>query len=418
MSFSVRTQTAAAACLGILLFSAPWSVGRPSIAAAQPSLEAGGAAKGAESASAVDGGVQHCKPGPWGNVSYFFAYIEAPDYLLDYFPLPNTQPCWTVKAEDLGRFADMLKENGMADARRERILDERAIFKHDDSVCLYPSVGDVESITTEARNALYPELGLLPQNEYHSAPVHITSGNVDSWFANTGLRPEIIAKIKSLAWKRGDSLEFSDIPSVLSYAKSAAEAREIFRAFTRTRIAIVQVEVDSGADVEQLADYWRLPQQRKAVLPMLQSLQEASRSHALSVDICHLFPPFARKYLNTFPDLSLAANGRFPDCHWTSLNFFNDSPRNYYLNTALAADFVVSSYTPVEPPYRFGDVLMFQSGGTAVHSCVYIADELVFTKNGENLVTPWVLMRLQDLKKIYSSEEGTIIKGYRQKPEN
>jgi len=46
---------------------------------------------------------------------------------------------------------------------------------------------------------------------------------------------------------------------------------------------------------------------------------------------------------------------------------------------------VLQDYDKVGPPYTFGDVLFFMGDdGGAFHSCVYIADNLVYTKNGEN----------------------------------
>jgi hypothetical protein len=71
----------------------------------------------------------------------------------------------------------------------------------------------------------------------------------------------------------------------------------------------------------------------------------------------------------------------------------------------------------VEPPYRYGDVLMFITpDGRAVHSATYLADDILFTKNGSNLLTPWLLMRLQDLSKLYEVEPGkSRIVGFRHK---
>jgi hypothetical protein len=38
------------------------------------------------------------------------------------------------------------------------------------------------------------------------------------------------------------------------------------------------------------------------------------------------------------------------------------------------------------------------------HACVYIADDVVFTKNGVNYHQPWVLMKLNDLLPRYASD--------------
>jgi hypothetical protein len=78
---------------------------------------------------------------------------------------------------------------------------------------------------------------------------------------------------------------------------------------------------------------------------------------------------------------------------------------------------VKQDFDKVEPPYRYGDVLMFiNPDGRAVHSATYLADDILFTKNGSNLLTPWLLMRLQDLSKLYDVEPGKArIVGFRHK---
>jgi hypothetical protein len=37
------------------------------------------------------------------------------------------------------------------------------------------------------------------------------------------------------------------------------------------------------------------------------------------------------------------------------------------------------------------------------HSAVYLADDLVFTKNGQNYTMPWMIMRISDLHAMYSN---------------
>lgn len=60
-------------------------------------------------------------------------------------------------------------------------------------------------------------------------------------------------------------------------------------------------------------------------------------------------------------------------------------------------------YEPVPDEPVFGDVIVFSDPETLVpfHACVYLADRLIFTKNGQSLLRPWVLMRLDDLAVSY-----------------
>jgi hypothetical protein len=49
-------------------------------------------------------------------------------------------------------------------------------------------------------------------------------------------------------------------------------------------------------------------------------------------------------------------------------------------------------------------VLLFMNDkGQIGHSAVYLADDLVFTKNGNNYTMPWIIMRVADLHAMYSN---------------
>jgi hypothetical protein len=40
-----------------------------------------------------------------------------------------------------------------------------------------------------------------------------------------------------------------------------------------------------------------------------------------------------------------------------------------------------------------------------VHLCVYLADDLVYTKNGLNSMQPWVIMKLDDVLACFPSDK-------------
>ena len=76
---------------------------------------------------------------------------------------------------------------------------------------------------------------------------------------------------------------------------------------------------------------------------------------------------------------------------------------------------MLNDYDKVDAPYGFGDVLFFLKDGGAIHSCVQIADDIVFTKNGDNAVNPWMLAHMEEVQDIYANEPGVTIQGYRKK---
>jgi hypothetical protein len=142
------------------------------------------------------------------------------------------------------------------------------------------------------------------------------------------------------------------------------------------------------------------------------------RGSVAQVGLINVLPSLGRRRLYTYPTLDQAPNGRFPDCHWTSLNFFNNAPHSYYLDTRLAAGVLEQQYEKVGAPYLFGDVLAYATNASIIHSCVFIAEDIVFTKNGENVLAPWVLQRLEDVAAIYQPDDSVRVQGYRLKPEH
>jgi hypothetical protein len=46
---------------------------------------------------------------------------------------------------------------------------------------------------------------------------------------------------------------------------------------------------------------------------------------------------------------------------------------------------------------------------------VYLADGIIFTKNGSNFAHPWMLMRLEDLLFMYNSSHPPKVMVYRNK---
>lgn len=362
--------------------------------------------------------VFYSAPGPWGNLRCAYIYLEAPKTLVDSFPLPNTQPRWAFPESSLPELAGFLKDAGLSQAMVDALLDPKTIVKSDGMVYLYPRPPDLEAIPSQTRAIIYTELAKYPPNEFHMDPVLIIGKDVKEWYRTSKLRPDIVALIEKMTYKRGETIAFSDIPVLLGYAQGEAEARSIFKAMTRTRGIMVKIEADHNTNVEEVVNYWTLGLglRRKDVEPLLQSIIDTDGIEALPLS--HMLPALARKLVYTYPGIDLAKNGLLPDCHWTSLNFFNYDPHEYLLDSRLATSAVLERFEPVSPPYKYGDVLFFLSKetGDAYHSCVFLADGLVFTKNGRNLLSPWLIMKQEDVEKIYLYRGDGRVQAFRLKP--
>ena len=63
-----------------------------------------------------------------------------------------------------------------------------------------------------------------------------------------------------------------------------------------------------------------------------------------------------------------------------------------------------TAYHAIDKPQRLGDIVfLVNKNGDGIHSAVFVADDIVFTKNGSNMAAPWIFMRLADLQTYYET---------------
>jgi len=366
----------------------------------------------------VSTNVFYLNPGPWGRLRCSFIYFEAPKSLIENFPLPSSRPRWAFLETQKDQLPELFNSAKLSPSMIKALLDPETLVTADGNVYVFPAISDLMAMTPESRSLIYTELAKNQVNEYQVDPVLIVGQKVKDWFKTSKLRAETITLIEQLSYKRGETTAFSDVAVLMNSATSDADARAIFKAMTRTRSILVKLELDHDSNVAELTQYWSpaFMNRHKDIEPLIQSIIDTDGVEALPLS--HLLPALPRKLIYTYPDVDFAKHGRLPDCHWTSLNFFNYDPHEYLLDERLATNSVLEGFTPVEPPYQYGDILFFLNSktGDAYHSCLQLADNLVFTKNGRNLLSPWIIMRREDLEKVYLYRGDGRVQGFRRKP--
>ena len=351
------------------------------------------------------------KPGPWGELEVRTVYLEPPESLLAVVAKPSTVTRWTFEQTTANAVRDTLTKAKVPSPVIERLFSPVRLVASGNSIVLLPEVEDLAALGTESRSALYLELAKYASNEYQRDPVFILGGDVDDWMQGVPLAPAQQALFRRLLWKRGNALVFSDVQALLSLAKSPDEVNAVFRTITRVRSLVVELRLPLNSDRQAFIDYWSAGQTDAPRLAFIKAITQ--RRARQTVDITHFLPSIFRQRTYTFPEMDLGLKGRFPDCHWTSLNFFNLTPKDIYLDTRQAADHLLKDYEVVDAPYRFGDVLCFMDDGEGLHTCVHVADDIVLTKNGDSILAPWALMQLKDVESIYRRSPNTRVQGYR-----
>ncbi len=359
--------------------------------------------------------VQQAQAGPWGLIEYRYLYIEATEELMVHLIMPEPSTRWFFPVTE-SELREFFLRAGMSSPWVARVMDPQRMVQRAGSITLFPADEDLEDIAPEKRAIIYAQLARWPENEYCREPVFFIGG-VEPWLRDARLDEDLKQKIRRMAYPRGRVTAFSDVHALLVGASSDHEVRRIMKVMTRTRTLLAEVKVTPQTDFNQLYEYWSDQRRSREIRPFLESIAE--RPAAAAMDLIHLLPRSARRFLYSYPTIDLAAEGSLPDCHWSSLNFFHTVPRSYYLDSRLATAHVLANYVTVPPPYAFGDVLFFlNAAGDAIHSCVHLADDIVYTKNGSNILAPWILMRRNDLDDLYGNQPGTRVQGYRRQPPN
>ncbi len=344
------------------------------------------------------GSLQQTQDGPWGKLEFYHIYLDAPDYLAALLPLPSQQTEWHFVGYRPGQVERFLQTSGVPLQEVERIYQQNRILRGGAGFVVYPDLKFLASLDAATRARIYATLGQWKENVFHKHPIVIQDRDLRAWFHGTQIINEIMEAMAQLVYFRGETALFSDVAALLGMVTSAREERELTRALTRTRTLVVRMRFaeQGGDDLEAIANYWTGGSKNKAVLPLLKS---ASKAKGERLDIVHLIPPLARKHLYMFPDTEDGLRGRYPDSFWTAVNFFRFTPIDIYRDSFNLNAHIRNHYEPVSGAYQYGDLIMLvrQSDRQAYHACIYLADNIVFTKNSPDVLTPWVLMTIDDM---------------------
>src|SRR6185436_4787237 len=120
--------------------------------------------------------------------------------------------------------------------------------------------------------------------------------------------------------------------------------------------------------------------------------------------------------LYTYPLPSDGTGAVARDCHWTSLNFFNVTPDDRFLSPERVRQALREDYFPYSGEPALGDIAMLITPeGDVIHSCVNVADNIVFTKNGSSSSVPWMLAPIADVVNFYSVNGPLELRYFRRK---
>lgn len=351
----------------------------------------------------------------WGDLSYVRIDIERPDEFLSTAPTPARYKNWFFPGYTVDRLTALIESCDFSAQARSQLLDQsRWTMQRDGIVVAQPDLDVVLEMSPATRQTIYLVLAESPQNVGKFSPFAFRAGGFAEWFAHSEVSPSTESLVKKLIYGRGQSICFSDLDEVFTQISSQHERKRLLKTLSREPTVLMKLTVHADSDLDGLADYWGRGTGAGEARQLLEALSKVPGGG--SIDIVHLLPAFARGRLYTYPFPTEQPGGSHEDCFWTSMNFFKDVPDERFADFAETRKSLQQEYAPVTGEPGYGDVvLLTDAQGNTFHAAIYLADEVVFTKNGGHFNQPWILMKLSDLLAAYPVERGVTVGVWRQR---
>ncbi|MBC8003770.1 MAG: hypothetical protein H7X97_14390 [Opitutaceae bacterium] len=340
--------------------------------------------------------------GPWGDLEISDITIERPDEYIGPIEVPAGAGGWFFGASH-GRdqILSLFKSVDLSESQRRELADVSRWEVETNGIWIAPGQKLLLGLDPRTRAAIYGVLARFPDNPNHATPHMFPKARLADWFLHSGLSAETMFMVKSLLYERGQMMCFSDL-QILRDIRTDDEKLRLIKTLSRTPAVLAGLRVAPGTNIEALTGYWGRFGRTGSIRSLLASLSQ--KPEGGTIDISNLLPPFARERLNTYPDVPPDESLTSPDCFWTALNFLRDPPDDRMLDSTYRMGILKSDFEATKGPPQLGDLLVFfDSKNAPFHSCVYVAGKLVFTKNGANVFSPWILMRDSDVIAIYST---------------
>lgn len=350
---------------------------------------------------------------PWGELITYDVEMERPEEFTAMEVNEIGVPTWTFENATVTQVRQVLRTVGLTDAQADQALQPKCIETTNGTTIIKPPTDLVCSLSPEVRGKLYGELARSDANHYMKYPFCFPGNSFDSLAGQADERA--IALIKPLLYSRDGNQYFSDFEAVMQRVPDEDQRLNLVKALSRQSAVLARIRIRPDSDIEKLMNYWAMGTGVRFtdLRPLLSSIKQLPEGGTIS--LLYFLPRFARERLYTYPLPSQPGDPAM-DCHWSTLNFFSDTPDNRLSNPSYSVPYINAHYYQIDKPTHYGDVIfLLDEKGQAIHSAVFIAEDIVFTKNGNNYRQPWMLMRLKNLLAMYSANGKPKVAVYRER---
>lgn len=350
--------------------------------------------------------LKKCRAGPWGELEYYKIVLQPPDEYISIPAYEKSGTTWIFHDVNKDKISELLGSAGLQDPERNALLSTFESFGP--GACqLKPTDELLLSLNPQVRARIYAMLSRTSDNLAQSDPFVTNESQFEDWFAKGQIASSTLSILKKLTYIQNGPALLADYGVVLRHISDPAEKARFLKNLLGRPSLILKLTVTTETNINALVEYWGKAGCEKDIRPLLESLPKTSEG--VTINPAQLFPVFARDRIYTFPLPSNNPVAQHRDCHWSSLNFFGDAlPDDRFTTENQVVSTLQAEYFPTAGNPAFGDVALFvNADGKLIHSAIYIADDILFTKNGGGPTSPWILMCLADLRTTFYSNPPT-----------
>lgn len=340
------------------------------------------------------------RPGPWGDVEYLPITIAPPRKLLRVQAIEDQAVHWYFPGATQADFVGLLNRLNLSEPLRNGLVSPKVLSVHPQGVRLDPTCDQIRDLGEPARRKLYEIMANHGEN------------NPQRWefltaytktFPKFNVTRATAKALKDVSIPYGRHTVTYSMACVLAGMTDPEEKVGLIKALSQQNSMLVRIRIGPKTDVAALANYWGKGMWTTDVEAILESIRQ--RPDGGVINILELLPPIPAALMHSYPAPHnfLAGPEVIKNCSWTAFNFFRDVPKDEFANEDFVIKTLAEDYYPVLSDPRYGDIAVFLTPErTMRHVAVFLADNLFYTKNGENPWHPWVYSTLEDLLENFS----------------
>lgn len=319
---------------------------------------------------------------PWpGEVSAREVALSLPADAVRASDCASEQDAWRFEGRTRAHLASLAREARLSDEATRSIVDEARCDRQGCTVT--PTMALLDALTPTSRAVLYPELARHQANREHVDPA-LRPTSLGAWSDEPELSTRVAGLLAAGTWSTGRHYAFSDSAWLCARLSDSGERLAALRALRARYTLDAWVRVPFASDVDAVVAHWSRGRDAE-----VRARFEGAVARGERVSVASLLPAMARARLARYP----AADEPPSDGFWTAAHFFDTDPAPERLGVSAMDALLRERY--VEVPLmagRYGDlVALYDPVGELVQTASLVAIDLVFVKDGDERVDPWVL---------------------------